>query len=123
MDGFKNEYGKDKPIEVRTNGWEKISNLELLKLIKLFADNEEVIYPRNKGMQGKNKIKKAIFQIFEGKLSVEEIVAIGNKKGVYENDYKFDPKEWTRVWCDRCGGEVICADDSCGNKFIWGKIK
>jgi len=119
-EGAKTEFGKDMVIEISTNGWDRITNEDVFKLIKMFYDNEEEIYPRSQGFQGGDKFKEAVFQLFSNNMTAEKCAEIANKKGVYKSDFGFDPNKWVKISCDRCGGEVIC--EKCHNKYVWANI-
>ena len=46
--GRKNDRGTDRIIEIKTDGFEKISNDDVLRIIEHIFSNEDVIYPRPK---------------------------------------------------------------------------
>lgn len=118
QNGFKG--AGDKPIEICTEGFEKIENKEIFTLIKLLYENEERIYPRSKGFQGGDKIRNAIFQLLEFNKSIDFVTDLANEHNQYKTIFPYDMGNWFRVSCDLCGGEVICKQ--CHNKYVWAEI-
>jgi len=60
INGKKNFFGEDKPLLVKTNGWELITNDEILQIIKSIFDNEDRIYPKAAGFMGSDMFFKEI---------------------------------------------------------------
>jgi len=50
--GNKNKYGIDKPMFIKTDGWEIITNKDVLEIIDAILNNEENIYPRDSKFLG-----------------------------------------------------------------------
>jgi hypothetical protein len=48
VDGTKNKYGNDLPLQICTNGWEIPTNDDILTMIDAVFENEDRIYPKPK---------------------------------------------------------------------------
>lgn len=64
MKGKKNKYGEDMPMMIKTEGWEIPTNKDILEFIDVICDNEQNIYPREKGFSGCGLFLMEIDNIF-----------------------------------------------------------
>ena len=63
---------KDRITVVETNGEEVVSFRAILRILELVFQNEDRIYPRNKGHKGRWMLYDAISEVANGK-SAEEV--------------------------------------------------
>ncbi len=113
---------KDNIIEVKTIGFEKIKYEDLFKIIALLIKNESDIYPKALGFMGEERLKKALFTLFENRYEQEErinkaIELIKSKvKPKLFIQKGFDSKEWFQAFCEKCGTQSYC--NHC-NTYVW----
>ena len=64
VEGKKNNFGKDLPMKIKTNGWQIPTNDDVLEFIEAICDNESNIYPKQKGFSGCGMFLMEIDNIF-----------------------------------------------------------
>lgn len=67
MQGKKNQFGEDLPMEIRTHGWEIPTNQDTCEIVEAIMDNEERIYPRH--LRGKKRKALGGCDLFVGVLN------------------------------------------------------
>ena len=104
-EGYKGEG--DNPITIQTRGQEKISNLDIFKIINMIMDNEEKIYPRPK-FAGNQHFKQAIIKILDG--HDPEKVDSKFKASHWRNINFLKDEEWSKVYCNNCHNDIECSN-------------
>ena len=60
--GRKTDYGDDEIYMIKTDGWEAVTNDQILDMVKFIFKNENNIYPKELGYKGSDMFMHLIKQ-------------------------------------------------------------